>query len=174
MQEEVDRKAQNALDKIKKFKYKSRVTKSNLEKQKYWLFRRESFNLLRSKMKGFRTAPFVEDIVVPKESMQDFIPQMQNIMDKYNYLYTVAGHAGNGNFHIIPLMKMSSKEEVERIKKTNQDVFSLVQKYKGSISAEHNDGLVRTPYLHFMFSDTMLELFQKTKKPRSIRGFFVH
>jgi FAD/FMN-containing dehydrogenase len=89
---------------------------------------------------------------------------MQKVLDKSKYIYTIAGHAGNGNFHIIPLMKLKDEKEVELIKKTNQEVFSLVQKYGGSISAEHNDGLVRTPYLHFMFTDHMLELFNKVKK----------
>jgi FAD/FMN-containing dehydrogenase len=160
---EANRKADEALTHVKQFKYKSRVTKSEIELQKYWLFRRESFNLLRSKLKDFRTVPFVEDVIVLVEHMEEFIPQMVNILDKYKYIYTIAGHAGNGNFHIIPLMKLKTKEEIDTIKKTNLEVFSLVQKYGGSLSAEHNDGLVRTPYLYFMFSDLMLELFKKVK-----------
>jgi FAD/FMN-containing dehydrogenase len=162
-QREADTKAGEARKNIQNFSYKSRVTKNQTDLEKYWLFRRESFNLLRSKMKGFRTAPFVEDTIVPVANTIEFVSELQEVMNKYKYLYTIAGHAGNGNFHIIPLMKLSSKEEVEIIKKTNQEVFSLVQKYGGSISAEHNDGLVRTPYLHFMFSDAMLDLFQQTK-----------
>jgi FAD/FMN-containing dehydrogenase len=162
-QKEANQKTEYALSQIQQFKYSARVTKNEIELQKYWLFRRESFNLLRSKLRGFRTAPFVEDIIVPIENMREFIPQMQAILDKYKYIYTVAGHAGNGNFHIIPLMKLNTKEEIVTIRKTNQEVFSLVQKYQGSISAEHNDGLVRTPYLHFMFSNEMLELFKKVK-----------
>ena len=47
-----------------------------------------------------RTAPFVEDIIVPVDAMVEFIPQMQAILDKYKFTYTIAGHAGNGNFHI--------------------------------------------------------------------------
>ncbi len=162
-QAEANKKANTALTHVQKFKYKSRVTKSELELQKYWLFRRESFNLLRSKLKGFRTAPFVEDVIVPIESMKEFIPEMQDILDAEKYIYTIAGHAGNGNFHIIPLMKLDSKNEIEQIRRTNQEVFSLVQKYHGSLAAEHNDGLVRTPYLHFMFTDEMLELFKQVK-----------
>ncbi len=162
-QQEANQKAQNCYKQIQKFPYKSRVTKNETDLSKYWVFRRESFNLLRSKLKGFRTAPFVEDIIVPIESMKEFIPQMQKVLDKYKFTYTIAGHAGNGNFHIIPLMKLNSQKEIEIIKKTNDEIFSLVQKYGGSISAEHNDGLVRTPYLHYMFSLKMLELFQDVK-----------
>ncbi len=162
-QKEADDKAREALEHVKRFNYKSRIAGSELEMQKYWLFRHESFNLLRNKLKGFKVAPFIEDLVVPGEKMPEFISELQKILDSYKFVYTIQGHAGNGNFHIFPLMKLVDKEEVSIIKEINQKVFSLVQKYHGSISAEHNDGLVRTPYLYFMFSDKMLNLFQQTK-----------
>ena len=117
-QQEANKKANSCLKEIIKFPYKSRVTKNEIDLSKYWVFRRESFNLLRSKLKGFRTAPFVEDIIVPIESMREFIPQMQKVLDNYKFTYTIAGHAGNGNFHIIPLMKLNSQNEIEIIKKT--------------------------------------------------------
>jgi len=162
-QREADEKTKLANEKISKFKLKQSMTKNQIDINKYWLFRRESFNLLRSKLKGMRTAPFVEDIIVPIESMKEFVPKMEKLMDKYKFVYTIAGHAGNGNFHIIPLMKLNTQKEVETIKKCNDEVFALVQSYGGSISAEHNDGLVRTPYLHYMFSPKMLKLFVEVK-----------
>lgn len=167
-------KTQECLDnfRIKFPNLKARITKNETDIYKYWTFRRESFNLLRSKMRGFRTAPFVEDVCIPVESMKDFIPQMQSILDKNKFTYTIAGHAGNGNFHIIPLMKLNSSKEIEIIKQTNEEIFSLIQKYEGSISAEHNDGLVRTPYLHYMFSEKMLEIFKEVKKVFDPNNFF--
>jgi FAD/FMN-containing dehydrogenase len=165
-QAEANKKAADCLKNFqKKFKQlSSRMTENETDVSKYWTFRRESFNLLRSKMQGFRTAPFVEDVCVPVESMPEFIPHMQNVLDKYKFTYTIAGHAGNGNFHIIPLMKLNTKKEVEDIKKCNDEIFKLVGEYGGSISAEHNDGLVRTPYLHYQFTDRMLEVFLLVKK----------
>lgn len=163
-QQEANRKAKVCLLNFQsKFQYKARMTKGEVDLSKYWTFRRESFNLLRSKMRGFRTAPFVEDVIVPVEKMDIFIPEMQNILDRYGFTYTIAGHAGNGNFHIIPLMRLNSQQEIEDIKKCNEEIFKLVGEYGGSISAEHNDGLVRTPYLHYMFSNKVLELFSQTK-----------
>lgn len=163
-QAEANKKAASALRNFQKtYLYKARVTKNDVDISKYWTFRRESFNLLRSKMRGFRTAPFVEDVIVPVEAMREFIPIMQNILDKYKFTYTIAGHAGNGHFHIIPLMKLNSKKEISDIKVCNDEIFALVGKYGGSISGEHNDGLVRTPYLHYMFSAKMLRIFALVK-----------
>ena len=45
-----------------------------------------------------------------------------------------------------------------------EKVYRLVAKYKGSITGEHNDGIVRTPYLPLMYSPRMIELFAEVKK----------
>jgi hypothetical protein len=45
-----------------------------------------------------------------------------------------------------------------------EKVFDLVKKYDGSIAAEHNDGIIRTPYLNKMYSPEILKLFQQTKQ----------
>ena len=44
-----------------------------------------------------------------------------------------------------------------------REVNNLVLSYKGSISGEHNDGLVRGPWLKDMYGDEVLNLFKQTK-----------
>jgi FAD/FMN-containing dehydrogenase len=160
---EVDVKM-NALNaKLKPYKLLIRKPSSLAESEKYWTIRRESFNLLRKHIHGSRTAPFVDDVVVRPEDMPTFLPEMRTILDNYKLIYTIAGHAGNGNFHIIPLMDMRDKKNVEVIKEVGNKIYDLVAKYHGSITGEHNDGIVRTPYLGKMYSPEVLELFKKTK-----------
>jgi FAD/FMN-containing dehydrogenase len=38
-----------------------------------------------------------------------------------------------------------------------------VVKYKGSITAEHNDGIIRTPYLEQMYGSEVYALFKEVK-----------
>lgn len=140
----------------------SRKTLSEEESEKYWTVRRESFNLLRHHLHGLRTAPFVDDVVVRPSDMPEFLPKMRAILDEHQLTYTIAGHAGDGNFHIIPIMDMHA-DKVEVIKKVGERVYSLVAEYHGSISGEHNDGIVRTPYLNKMYKPKVLELFRKVK-----------
>lgn len=161
---EVNEKLNNLENKIKHFGLIMRKTKSEEESKKYWTIRRESFNLLRKHVKGKRTAPFVDDVVVKPEYMPEFLPKMKKILDEYNLVYTIAGHAGNGNFHIIPLMNMHDKGNIEVIKEVGEKIYHLVKEYHGSITGEHNDGIVRTPYLNMMYSPEILELFKKTKE----------
>ncbi len=161
---EVDEKLVNLENKIKHFGFVMRRTKSEEESKKYWTIRRESFNLLRKHVRGKRTAPFVDDVVVRPEFMSEFLPKMKKILDEYKLVYTIAGHAGNGNFHIIPLMDMHDKRNIKVIKEVGKKIYDLVKEYKGSITGEHNDGIVRTPYLGKMYSQEILELFKKTKE----------
>lgn len=108
--EEVTQKAMACLDHLKKMGIESRMTKNANDEKKYWVIRRESFNLLRHHIRGKHTAPFIDDIVVNPEVLPEFLPRLNKILAKYpNLIYTVAGHVGNGNFHIIPLMDLKEK-----------------------------------------------------------------
>jgi FAD/FMN-containing dehydrogenase len=171
-EEEVNQKMLDLEIKLKPFKYEMRLTHSVEESDKYWTIRRESFNLLRKHVRGSRTAPFVDDVIVEPQYMPEFLPAMREILDRYKLVYTIAGHAGNGNFHIIPLMDMRNKENIEVIKQVGEEVYNLVAKYHGSITAEHNDGIVRTPYLGKMYKPEILELFKKTKETFDPQNIF--
>ena len=143
----------------------TRLIKSDKEAEKYLLIRRESFNLLRHKVRNKQTAPFIDDIIVRPEHLPKFWPRLHKILDKkeYDLLYTIAGHVGDGNFHIIPLMDLSKQKNREIIPKITDEVYSLVLKFGGSITAEHNHGIVRAPYLKQMFGSKVYKLFEETK-----------
>lgn len=142
------------------------IVSTNIEMKEYWLIRRESFNLLRHKVQGMKTAPFIDDIVVPPQVLPEFLPRLYAILNEYNKLmvHNIAGHIGNGNFHIIPLMDLSKKEVREAIPVIAKRVYALVLEYKGSITGEHNDGIIRTPFLKDQFGEHMTALFAETKK----------
>lgn len=140
------------------------LTQKRREQEKYWLVRRESFNLLRHHVKGKHTAPFIDDIVVRPEQLPEFLPALDKIMSQYRLIYTIAGHVGDANFHIIPLMNLRDPRTKEIIPELSEKVYDLVMQYRGSISGEHNDGLIRTPYLEKMYGPEICRLFAKTKK----------
>lgn len=148
---------------LSKYKLQTRKAHSASDVEKYWSIRRDSFALLREHVKGKKTAPFIEDIIVKPEFLPEFLPKLYSLLNEYPIEYTIAGHAGDGNFHIIPLMDFSKENTRDIILELGEKVYMLVKEYKGSITAEHNDGIVRTPYLYTMFSPEILELFKKTK-----------
>lgn len=140
--------------------------------EKFWVMRRQSFNLLRSKVKDKHTAPFIDDLIVNPNHLVEFLPKLRVIIKKYNLFATIAGHMGDGNFHIIPLMKLEDKKERDTLLPAMKEVNDLVLSYKGSLSGEHNDGLVRGPWLKDQFGDEMLELFKKVKNIMDPKNIF--
>lgn len=136
---------------------------SEIKSEKFWIMRRRSFQLLRSKVKDKHTAPFIDDLVVNPEHLAEFLPKLRRIVKKYRLLATVAGHMGDGNFHIIPLMKLEDPRDRAKLLPAMKEVNSLVLSYGGSLSGEHNDGLVRGPWLEQMYGPEVVKLFKQTK-----------
>ena len=132
--------------------------------EKFWAMRRNSFQILRSKVKDKHTAPFIDDFIVPPEHLTDFLPKLRVIIKKYKLFATIAGHMGDGNFHVIPLMKIEDPKEREKLVPAQKEVNELVLKYGGSISGEHNDGMVRGPWLEEMYGKEYYGLLCDIKK----------
>ncbi len=131
--------------------------------QKFWIMRRYSFQLLRSKVKDKHTAPFIDDLIVPPKHLPEFLPQIRQIIRKYKLFATIAGHMGDGNFHIIPLMKIEDPKERAKLEPAMKEVNNLVLKYEGSVSGEHNDGMVRGPWLKDMYGEDVLGYMKEVK-----------
>lgn len=169
--EEAERKLEQLNEKLKPFNVYKRVLHSEEEAEKYWVIRRESFNLLREHVKGKRTAPFVDDFIVQPSKLPELLPKVYKILKDYNIKATLTGHAGSGNFHIIPLMDLTKESERKKIPEVADKIYDLVIGYGGSITAEHNDGLIRSPYLKKMYGNQIYGLFEEVKRifdPRNI------
>ncbi|HLB66597.1 MAG TPA: FAD-binding oxidoreductase [Candidatus Saccharimonadales bacterium] len=164
-QKEVDEKIKAAHIALNPFKLEA-VEEDNTEAKawKFRIMRRESFNLLRKKVKNKHTAPFIDDLVVPPKHLPEFLPKLRKIINKYKLLATVAGHMGDGNFHIIPLMELEKKSERDKLLPAMKEINELVLGYGGSLSGEHNDGLIRGPWLKQMYGEKVYELFKQTKE----------
>lgn len=147
-------------------KLSTRVMRTERDSEKYWKVRRESFSLLRKNVHGLYAAPFIDDFVVDPNTYPEFLPKLNSLLAEYKdrFIYTIAGHIGNGNFHIIPLMDLRKPETRQIILELSPRVYDLVIKYGGTTTGEHNDGIIRTPYLGQLFGDDIVKLFEETKR----------
>jgi len=170
---EVELKAEEALAIGKRFGSRGRIAKTKAQAEKYWSMRRDSFALLRKHSGSMRTVPFVDDFIVLPKYMPEFLPKVNAIMAEHKeMIYTIAGHAGNGNFHIIPLMDTTNPKTAEIINTVSKQIYDLVLSYGGSITAEHNDGIIRTPFLLQQFGKDVISIFGKIKKSFDSQNIF--
>jgi len=161
--EELKQKVAKLKEKLKPLHPKTQIAVEDQEKR-YWLIRRESFNLLRKKIHDKHTAPFIDDFVIDPQKIAEVIPQVTAILKKHpEFIFTVAGHVGDGNFHIIPLADIRNPKVRVAIPEIAKQVYAIITKYGGSITGEHNDGLIRTPYLEQMYGKHIIKLFDETK-----------
>jgi FAD/FMN-containing dehydrogenase len=162
-QDEIDSKITETIKALEPYDIETHEAKTKKHEEKFWIMRRESFNLLRKNVRKKHTAPFIDDLIVPPHHLPEFLPKLTKILEKYELLYTVAGHMGDGNFHIIPLMDFSNAVERNKIPYCLHEVTELVLKYDGSLSGEHNDGLIRGPFLAQVFKPEVFKVQQQVK-----------
>ncbi len=163
---EVYQKASLAQKALQVFKIKTKIISDNKSAEKYWVIRHESFNMLRHHATGMKSAPFIDDIIVNPGNLAQFLPKLKSLLEEHkNYmLYTIAGHIGEGNFHIIPFVDLKKESVRKQIIDLYEKVNDLVLEFNGSLTAEHNDGLIRGPYLEKTYGEDVFQLFRKVKE----------
>lgn len=107
------------------------------------------------------------DISVPICSMKSFLEEWEAaFVKKYKgWELFVFGHFGDGNLHIHALKpsEMSQEEFLKQNHAVEEDLFSFVKKYRGSISAEHGIGLLKKDQLHHSKSQVEISLMRSMK-----------
>lgn len=144
-------------------KVKPRIVTNPTEAEMYWQIRRASYTLSKFQDKTKRPAAFLEDMTVPPENLSKFFTQVKSLLREFNVTAAVHGHGGNGHFHFYPLLDFTNKTTPALVEKMAEKFFSTAVKFGGGLCGEHNDGIIRTPYLDKMFSKKMLGLFKKAE-----------
>lgn len=138
----------------------ARVIQNKYELSMYWQVRDSSFLLSKLLDVTKRPAAFLEDMTVPPENMAKFFSEIKQLLRKFNVTAAVHGHGGNGHFHFYPLLDFTSKSTPALVMKMADEFFNIAIKYGGNLCGEHNDGIIRTPYLGKMFSKNVIKLFE--------------
>ena len=110
-----------------------------------------------------RPLPFVEDIAVPSEALDDFLVQAQRVFQKHDVTATLYAHAGAGQLHLRPFLPPPTPHNVDAMESLAADLYDVVFKMGGSISGEHGDGLSRTRFVRNQYGP-LYSVFQQIKE----------
>jgi FAD/FMN-containing dehydrogenase len=124
------------------------------------------WNIRRNKIEGKYASAFMDDMAVQPRYVPEFIPKVRKIIRKYNLPATISGHFGDGNFHIVPLMDIADPKEQLKLEPAMRELIQIILEYKGTMAGEHNDGMIRGPWLAAQFGEEMYERF------RDVKGIF--
>lgn len=102
-------------------------------------------------------SPHKNDVALPVHALASFHRDLEALLaQRYQgWQVCVFGHIGDGNLHLNFLKPdgVSVPEFVAHTASADHELFALVQRHGGSISAEHGIGLVKKPYLHYSRSE---------------------
>lgn len=112
--------------------------------------------------------PYKNDISVLITHVPAFIADIDAIVQANYPDFTIVwfGHIGDGNLHlnILKPANLSKDEFFDKCQVVNKSVFETVQKYNGSISAEHGVGMTKKPYLRYTRSNEEIAYLQAIKQ----------
>jgi FAD/FMN-containing dehydrogenase len=112
--------------------------------------------------------PYKNDISVLITHVPAFIADIDAIVQANYPDFDIVwfGHIGDGNVHlnILKPANLGKDEFLAKCQRVNRSVFETVQKYNGSISAEHGVGLIKKPYLGYTRSKEEIAYLQAIKQ----------
>lgn len=142
---------------------RARVVKNAYEVEMLLQVRRASYTLSKLIDSSKRPAAFLEDMTVPPEFLGKFFLEIKTMLKEFNVTSAVHGHGGNGHFHFYPLLDFTNPSTPLLVERMAEKFYNTAIKYKGNICGEHNDGIIRTPFLNKLFTPKMLDLFKQTE-----------
>ncbi len=118
--------------------------------------------------------PHKNDIALPIAGLDAFCIDLAALFGRRypGWEICLFGHVGDGNLHV-NVMKpdaMSREAFFAKTKEADRDLFDIVKRHHGSISAEHGIGLLKKPFLSYSRSDGEIDLMRSVKRALDPNG----
>jgi D-lactate dehydrogenase len=111
------------------------------------------------------TTVIIEDVAFPGEHLADAALDLQELFKKFAYHEAIIfGHALDGNLHFVFTQDFSIPSEVVRYRDFMDEVVKMVvEKYDGSLKAEHGTGRNMAPFVQKEWGEAAFQLMREIK-----------
>ncbi len=107
----------------------------------------------------------IEDVCVPPARVAEAAKDLQALLLAHGFLPGLAGHASAGNLHFILTAEFGKEGELERYDAFIHELVELiVDKYDGSLKAEHGTGINMAPFVEREWGSEATELMWEIKR----------
>ncbi len=111
------------------------------------------------------SALIIEDVCVPPERIAESVRDLQAMLGEHGFLQGVAGHASAGNLHFLLTPNLTEAADRERYESFMAKLVPLiVDKYDGSLKAEHGTGRNMAPYVEAEWGPQATEYMWQVKR----------
>lgn len=135
------------------------------EYSKYWAIRSGIFPSVGGTRQPGTTC-LIEDVAFHIEDLPEATADLQQLIARHGYDDAcIYGHALEGNYHFILNQSFSTDAEVKRYEDLMNDVKTLVvDKYDGSLKAEHGTGRNMAPFVKYEWGEAAFEAMKAVKQ----------
>ena len=105
----------------------------------------------------------IEDTAVALTDLANYINEFSDLMQKHNQDAIYYAHAGAGEIHLRPILDIKKSTDVHLFRLITTEVAQLVKSYRGSMSGEHGDGIVRSEFIEFMIGQENYNILKRIK-----------
>ena len=138
------------------------ISQSETQAQNLWQLRERISESIAPR------TPYKNDISVVVSKVPEFLQEIDALVAKQYPDFEIIwfGHIGDGNLHlnILKPEDMAKEDFFEKCQQVNKWVFEIVEKYQGSVSAEHGVGMTKKPYLQYTRSEAEIAYLRGIKQ----------
>lgn len=165
-EEEVKNKARTLAEDLQKQKlgYHWPVISEPARQAEVWAVRKNGLGLMLGIKGDRKPVPFIEDAAVPIAVLPEYVDQILKFCKEREIPVYMYAHASVGELHIRPVLNLKDQQDIDHMKDIAGFAHSLVKKYGGSISGEHGDGRIRSPFLEMYFGPRIYNALREVKK----------
>ncbi len=139
-------------------------TDKESEYSKYWNIRSGIFPSVGG-TRELGTTTLIEDVAFHIENLPEATAELQALLVKHGYADAcIYGHALEGNYHFIINQAFDTDEKVRKYENLMNEVKTLVvDKYDGSLKAEHGTGRNMAPFVKYEWGEAAFEVMKEVK-----------
>ena len=140
-------------------------TADEAEQARFWSIRSGIFPSVGGTRQPGTTC-LIEDIAFPIDVLPEATVELQRLIARHGYDDAcIYGHALEGNYHFILNQRFDTEAEVARYEGLMEEVKCLVvDRYDGSLKAEHGTGRNMAPFVRYEWGDEAYQLMLELKQ----------
>ncbi len=139
-------------------------TRAREEIEVFWRVREGMHGLLAA-VRQPGVSLVIEDVCVPPARVAEAARDFQAVLGKHGFLVGVAGHASAGNLHFMLTPNFGEQADLERYDAFMHELVELVvDKYDGSLKAEHGTGINMAPFVEREWGPKATALMWRVKQ----------
>jgi len=141
-----------------------RFTRAPAEVAMLWHVR-EGMQGLLAAIRAPGVQMIIEDVCVPPGRVGEAAKDLQQLLGDHGFLPGVAGHASAGNLHFLLTPNFGEQADLDRYEAFMRELVELiVEKYDGSLKAEHGTGINMAPYVEREWGAKATEMMWRIKQ----------